>query len=346
MGAVLRALGWMLVLGGMTIAGALLPVPEAAAQQERQQPIRFFRIGTGASGGTFFPIGGLLASAISSPPGARPCDKGGSCGVPGLIAVAQSTEGSVENIGLILKGQLESGLCQADIAYAAYKGLGRFAREPGGDKLRAIASLYREAVQIVVRADSGIQSVADLKGKRVSLGEAGSGSLLDADAILAAYRLRERDLQAKFLKPGEASDALREKRIDAFFLVASVPVLTLTELAEAVPIRLLPVSAAALARLGQSHSFFGHIAVPAGSYKGVPAAETVSITAEWITTAEMEDELVYGITKALWAKSTRKLLESGHPEGAQIQLDTALEGIAIPLHPGAERFYREAGLIK
>ena len=345
MGGDRRAMVWRLLAGVIAVALATVPAARAPADADRQQAFHFFRIGTGASSGSYFPIGGLLASAISGPPGARPCERGGSCGVPGLIAVAQATQGSVENIELIGKDQIESGLCQADIAFAAYRGLGPFARQPMPN-LRVIASLYREAVHVVVRADSRIRSVADLKGKTVSVGEERSGTLVDAEAILNAYHVHRKDVHIEFLTPGQASDALRERRIDAFFLVAGAPVLTITELAESTPIRLLPVSGSALKPLRQSHPFFGETTIPAESYKGVPATATVSVGAEWVASTALDPDLVYGITKALWEKSTRKLLDSGLQEGKQIRLESALEGLAIPLHLGAERYYREVGLIK
>ena len=140
------------------------------------QEMTFFRIGTGSTGGTYFPIGGLIANAISNPPGARPCDRGGSCGPMGLIAVAQSTDGSIANVEAIRAGRLESGLAQADIAYWAYKGLRVFkGKGKQVEKLRAIANLYPEAVHVVVRRDAKIAKIADLRGKRVSLGPRDSG---------------------------------------------------------------------------------------------------------------------------------------------------------------------------
>ena len=345
MGVDRRAVRRRLLAGMIAVAFATVLAGQGQADAERRQGLHFFRIGTGASSGSYFPVGGLLASAISSPPGARPCERGGSCGVPGLIAVAQATQGSVDNVELIGRDQIESGLCQADIAFAAYRGMGPFARAPVRD-LRAIASLYREVVHIVVRANSRIRSVADLRGKKVSVGEQRSGTLFDAEAILNAYRVHLRDVRAEFLEPGQASDALREGRIDAFFLVAGAPVLTITELAESAPIRLLPVSGSALKSLRQTHAFFGETTIPAESYKGVPDTATVSVAALWIAPATLDDGLVYGITKALWDKSTLRLLQGGFPEGEQIRLATVLEGLSIPLHPGAERYYREVGLIR
>lgn len=346
MGLSFRRTRLVLLAGVIAVFVLADRTPSRAAEESSQaQALRFFRIGTGASGGTYFPIGGVIASAISSPPGARPCDKGGSCGVPGLIAVAQSTAGSLENLAHIEAGELESGLAQADLAYAAFYGLGSFVKTPM-TKLRAIAGLFREAVHVVVRADSDLTSIAQLKGKRVSVGEEGSGTLIDAEALLAAYKVRRKDIRVVFLKPGAASDALREGRIDAFFLVAGWPNSTIAGLAEALPIRLLAVDAAALPKLRQTHPFFGTAQIPAETYKGVPATDAVSVGAVWVTSAELDESLVYGVTKALWEKSTRRLLDLGHPEARQIRLETALDGLAIPLHPGAARFYREAGMLK
>src|SRR6266699_3603048 len=138
-----------------------------------QEP-RFFRIGTAATGGSFFEVGGLVASAISSPADGPACGRGGSCGVRGLVAVAQATPGSIENLRLINEGQIESGFAQSDLAGWAYRATGDFAGAGPMSKLRAIASLFPEAAHLVVLADSPIRSLTDLKGKRVSLGEAGS----------------------------------------------------------------------------------------------------------------------------------------------------------------------------
>lgn len=343
MAVLLRAAWWRLLAGTIVFGFAASAAMPAGAQN--QQSLRFFRIGTGSSDGSYFPIGGLIASAISGPPGARLCELGGSCGVSGLIAVAQSTRGSMENVELIGKGQLESSLAQAGVAYEAYAGRGRFAKAPVR-KLRAIASLYREAVHIVVRADSGITSVAELKGKRISVGEEGSGTLLDAEAILEAYGIHRNKVQFRFLKPGQASDALRNRQIDAFFLVGGIPTLTVTELVESTPIRLLSLSAHAIATLRHAHPSFGQTTIPVGTYQNVPLVKTITVEAMWVTSADMDEDLVYGITKALWSNSTKKLLESGGPEGKQITLESALEGLTIPLHPGAERFYREVGALK
>src|SRR5438046_639553 len=148
-----------------------------------QEP-RCFRIGTAASGGSVFEVGGLVASAISSPADGPPCGRGGSCGVRGLVAVAQATPGSIENLRLVNSGQLESGFAQADLAGWAYTGSNLFTEAGPLNRLRAIASLFPEAAHLVVRADSPIHALADLAGKTVAVGEPGSGSAADAAVIL------------------------------------------------------------------------------------------------------------------------------------------------------------------
>ena len=174
------------------------------------QDITFFRIGTGATAGTYFPIGGLIANAISNPPGSRACADGGSCGVPGLVATAVASNGSVANATAIAAGTLQSGFVQSDVAYWAYNGTGIYEGRPKAEGLRAIASLYPESFQLVARKGSGIKTVADLKGKRLSLDEPGSGTLVDARLILSAYGLTERDLKAEYLKTQQAADKLKD----------------------------------------------------------------------------------------------------------------------------------------
>lgn len=309
------------------------------------QGSQFFRIGTGSTGGTYFPIGAILASAISNPPGSRECERGGSCGVPGLIAVAQSTTGSVENVRAIGEGALESALSQADVAFWAYHGRHTFAESGPIKNLRAIANLYPEMIHIVVRRDAGILTVRDLKGKRVSLDREGSGTLVDAMLILEAYGLKPADLTIEHLEPGPAADRLREGTLDAFFFVAGVPAAAITDLAATVPVGLVPISGPESERLRQTYPFFSANYIPAGSYPGVYATPTVSVGAQWLVAAEVPEETVYGVTRALWHASTGKLLEAGHAQGRHIQMGTALDGIGIPLHPGATRYYREAGLL-
>jgi hypothetical protein len=325
------------------IALATMVTTGFAAAQE----MKFFRIATGGTAGTYFPIGGLIANAISNPPGSRPCEEGGSCGVPGLVATAVASNGSVANINGIGGGTIESGFSQSDVAYWAYSGTGVFADRGKVEVVRAIANLYPESIHVVARAGAGIESVADLKGKKVSLDEPGSGTLVDARIILEAYGITEDDIEAEYLKPNQAAELMRDGNMDAFFFVGGFPAGAISELATSMDIILLPIVDEQLHAILEEYPFFAKHTVPGGTYQGLDAdVETISVGAQWMTSAEQPEDLVYGITKALWNDNTRKLLDSGHAKGKEIRLETALDGIGVPLHPGAERFYKESGLIK
>ncbi|MGX0977852.1 TRAP transporter TAXI family solute receptor [Roseovarius sp. MBR-51] len=310
------------------------------------QDLKFFTIGTGGTAYTYYPVGGVIANAISKPPGSRPCEEGGSCGVEGLIASAVSSRGSVDNVNAIMSGLRNSGFAQSDVAYWAYTGTGTMQGQPPAEKLRTIAALFDEHIHLVALADSGIESVKDLAGKRVSLDEPGSGTYVDAGLILEANGLSVDDVTAEALKGDAASEALRNGKVDAFFVVAGYPAGSLVELASAADIKLVPIAGDGAAELTEKYNFFSQSSIPEGTYEGVAATETVSVGAQWFTSADEDADLVYEITKALWNDNSRNLLDVGHAKGAAITLDSALSGVAVPLHEGAERFYKEAGQIK
>jgi TRAP transporter TAXI family solute receptor len=306
---------------------------------------RFFRIGTAATGGSFFEIGGIVAGAISGPAGGPACGYGGSCGVPGLVAVAQATPGSLENLRLINNAQIESGFAQADLAGWAYGGTKVFTEAGPLQRLRAIASLFPEGAHLVVRADSPIHALTDLKGKRVSLGEMGSGTSADAAVFLSGAGFREKDLTRKFLRPGPAAEELKSGDIDAFFLVGGYPIPVIRDLAATIPIRLVPIEGELVDRLKKDFTFYHRAVIPAGLYPGVDGeTATIGFYALWLVNADIDADLVYAITQSLWHQGTRRLLDALDPIGKRIRLDQALNGLSVPLHPGAARFYREQGL--
>ena len=326
------------LLGGL---GAALAGSQAFAQD-----ITFFRIGTGGTAGTYFPIGGLIANAISNPPGSRTCADGGSCGVPGVVATAVASNGSVANVNAISSGSMQSGFTQSDVAYWAFNATGIYDGRPKVDTLRAIANLYPESFHLVARKGSGIKSIKDLKGKRMSLDEPGSGTLVDARLILAAYGMTEKDVKAEYLKPQQSADKLKDGALDAFFSVSGWPQGAIAELAATTGIDLVPIDGPEAENLIKQFSFFAADEIPDGAYKGVTGVKTVSVNAIWATSSKQPDQLIYNITAALWNPSTRKLLDSGHAKGKAIKLETAIVGLGIPLHAGAEKFYKEKGLIK
>ena len=321
-----RRLAFGAVLGAVAI-GATLAVAQTPA---------FFRIGTGGTAGTYYPVGGLIANAISGTGG----------GVQGLVATAVASNGSVANINAISGGSSESGFSQSDVAYWAYTGTGLFDGKGKIDQLRTIATLYPETIHLVARKDSGIKSVTDLKGKRVSLDEPGSGTLVDARIVLGAYGLTEKDVKAEYLKPGPAGDRLRDGALDAYFFVGGYPTGAISELATSSGITLVPISGPEADKLLKDYQFFSKDTVPAGTYKDVAETQTISVNAQWLTSAKQPDELVYNIVKALWSEQSRAALDSGHAKGKLIRLETATNGLGVPLHPGAEKFYKEKGLLK
>lgn len=327
------------------LKSAVLVATLAITSTVAAQDIRFFTIGTGGTAYTYYPVGGVIANAISKPPGSRECGEGGSCGVEGLIASAVSSRGSVDNINAILSGLRDSGFAQSDVAYWAYTGTGTMEGKEPATELRTIAALFEEHIHLVALSDSDINSVADLAGKRVSLDEPGSGTYVDANLILEANGLSAEDLTPEALKGNAAADALRNGRIDAYFVVAGYPTGSLVELASAVDIKLVPIDGAGAASLTEQYGFFAQSEIPAGTYEGVDAVSTVSVGAQWYTSASQDEDLIYEITKALWNDESRRLLDISHAKGRSITPDTALSGVGVPLHAGAERFYREAGLI-
>lgn len=307
----------------------------------------FFRIVSGSAGGNYFPMAGVLANAISSPPGSRPCDKGGPCGVPGLIAIAQSANGSVANVNAIQSGTSESGLAQSDVAYWGYNGTGVFEGKPKLDKLRFMASLYPEHIHVVLPKNSTVQKLEDLQGKKIGVGLPASGAQVGALLILNAVGLeKNKNFQAEELNTSQSAERIQDGQLDAFLTVTGAPSSGIAQLASIAGMRLLSIPKSVQDKVIAQAPFYFSSPIPANAYDGQDyEVSTLAVGAQWLVSADQPDELIYGITKALWSDVTQKLLKH-HAKGKDVTLDTALGGRGIPLHPGAERFYKEQGLIK
>jgi len=332
------------ILLAATTVSAMLLVGVANAQSPS-----FFRIGTGGAGGTYFPIGGTIANGISAPPGARPCDKGGQCGVPGLIAIAQSTTASVFNNAAVQNGELEAGLAAADVTRSMYLGEGKFEGK-AHPKLRIIANLYPEDLHLVMAKDSSIGSLADLKGKRVGIAQAGSGTQVAVLQMLEAWGVTRDNIEEAELNNSQSAERLADGQIDAYFYAAGWPVAAMVQLASTKGMNLHSFSEDDLKKINDIIPAYIPSKIPGGVYEGVDAdVLTPAVSAMLVVSSDLEDELVYGITQALWNSNTRKLLDNGHAKGKQITAESALDGVAalgVPLHAGAEKFYKEAGLLK
>lgn len=305
----------------------------AAALPLAAQAQQFFRIGTGGTAGTYYPVGGMIANAVSQP--------------GKIVATAQASNGSLANVTGIAGGAMESGFSQADVATWAQKGTGIFEGKPSVPGLRLIANLYPESVHVVVKKGAGIKSVADLKGKRVALDEPGSGTLVNARAILAAYGVKESDIKPEYIKPNQAGDKLKDGSLDAFFFTGGAPAGAIAELASSgTGIDILPIEGAQADALKKASGFFADDTIAADTYKGVGQVKTIAVGAQWVTSDKADTNTVYEITKALFSDAAQKQLGAGHAKGKFITKENAVKGAGIPFHPGAEKFYREAGLIK
>jgi TRAP transporter TAXI family solute receptor len=305
----------------------------AAALAGTAQAQQFFRIGTGGTAGTYYPVGGMIANAVSQP--------------GKLVATAQASNGSLANVNAVAGGSLEAGMTQSDVATWAYTGTGAFEGKPKVADLRMIANLYPESIHLVVKKGSGIKSVADLKGKRVALDEPGSGTLIDARMVLNAYGVKESDIKPDYIKPNQAGDKLKDGSLDAFFFVGGAPAGAIAELAASgTGLELVPLAGPQAEALRKSSPWFAVDNIPANTYKDVPAVQTLAVGAQLVTSAKVDTNTVYEVTKAMYSEATQKALQAGHAKGKYITRDNAVQGVGIPYHPGAEKFYKEVGLLK
>ena len=324
------------------IIGAYLVWRAPPAVDRGEAELRIFRIVTGSTAGTYFPIGETIAGVISEPPGAEPCEPNDRCGVRGLLAVVKSSAGSTANVRSLINGKSEAAFVQADIAEWAQGGLAMFSDEPL-EQIRAIAALYPEAVQLVAAKSAGIKSVADLRGKRVSIDQAGSGTQGDALLILKAFGLGRDDIIASETEVSRSADQLIDGRLDAFFLISGTPATVVTDLADRGLIDLVPITGPPVEELTQGNRFFVTDVIEADTYAETGEVATISVKALFVTTAAADATLIHDLTAALWRPGNRAHLDRGHAKGKLIRLETALDGVSIPLHPGAARYYRRAG---
>jgi TRAP transporter TAXI family solute receptor len=329
------------------VAAAVFGLVASASSQA--QEMQFFRIASGSAGGTYFPMAGLLSQVISNPPGARTCEKGGNCGMPGLVAIGQSAHGSVANVNSIKSGQVESGFAQSDVTYWAYTGTGPFEGKQPIKKLCVIASLFSEHVHVVSGVGRGIKSVHDLKGKTVGMGLPASGALVGARLVVGAYGLKEKeDFKPEYVKSKTGADMIRDRHADAFLTVTGYPNAAITEMASTQGAMLVPVSGAERDKLLSAVRFYSASKIPGGTYQGNPDdTETVAVSALWVSSNELSEDLLYGVTKGLFGnKKAGKILKNGHAKGKALTVETAFDGVPIPLCPGSEKYYKETGAIK
>lgn len=254
--------------------------------------------------------------------------------------VGRPALGSVFNINAVSRGLLDFGVAQSDVNWQAYSGHADWEGKPVGD-LRSVFSLYPETVLLVTRAETEIKSVADLKGKRVNIGNPGSGQRVNAEDVLRLYQIDpERDIKAVGLQQHDASRALVDRKIDAFFFTAGNPSAAIQEPANSTDIRIVPINNDAIKAFVSERPYYVMTTIPAGTYKGVDEpVETFAVKATVVTSAGAGADMVYAVTKTLFQHIDA--LRAAHAAFRHLEPQDMLGGLSAPLHEGAARYYRE-----
>ncbi|MDR0689654.1 MAG: TAXI family TRAP transporter solute-binding subunit [Spirochaetaceae bacterium] len=279
------------------------------------------RMATGGNTGTYYAFGSAVGQILTE-----------KTGIPITI---QSTGASKANIQLIAAGEVELAIVQNDVMDYAYRGVDLFNGEKITD-FTTMAALYAEVCQVVANPAAGITTVADLKGKNVSVGDAGSGTEFNARQILEAYGVSFDDINKQNLSFGASADALRDNKIDAFFCVAGAPTTAIVDLAIGKDIVVLDIDDAHAAQLRQKYPFYTQFPVPAGSYRGQNAAvKTVAVKATFIVSNKLSEDTVYRLTKNLI--EGKGDIERAHAKGSELSSAYAVDGISVPFHPGAAK---------
>ncbi|WP_083934350.1 TAXI family TRAP transporter solute-binding subunit [Nocardiopsis baichengensis] len=289
-------------------------------------------LGTGSTGGTYYPLGGEIAQIWSD-------------NIEDVNVSTQATGASVENMRLLDGGELDVAMAINGVAADAVDSEGDFADEPieNGDDVFMIGNVYPEVLQIVASEDSGIETVEDLEGKRVDVGPPGSGTELAANAVLEAYGMSTDDIEPFNSTFEEAASKLGDGQTDAAFAILAVPAGSIEQVATTNDVRLVEFSGDGLETLQENSPSYSTMEIPADTYNGQD--EAVTTVTNWATLfvrGSMGEDLAYNLTKEMYDRAG----DIGHDVGSQVQLDTALEGQgAVDLHPGAERFYQEEGVL-
>ncbi len=307
------------ILSIALVALMLLAIPASATE--------FLYMATGGTSGTYYALGGEIANLFAK-------------NIADLDVTAQSTGASAENIRLIDQGEAELGIVQNDVADYAYNGINAFEGEQI-QSFAVVASMYPEVVQLVVHADSGINTLADLKGKKVSIGAAGSGVYFNAVQYLEIAGLTVEDIDAQLLSFAESADAIKNRQIDAAFITAGFPNPAIQELGATSSVKLLNLDDQTIDALIAKYPFYAKVTIPAGTYPNqAEDANMVGIRAILICANSLSEDMVYEMVKTLYEKTG----DISHAKGAEITIDNALLGVSTPVHAGAAKYYAEKGI--
>lgn len=288
-------------------------------------------LATGGTSGTYYPFGGAMAQIFNSK-------------IENMNVTAQSTGASVENLKLIGKKEAELAIVQNDMTDYAYNGLESF-KDGKIENVRAVATLYPEVIQIVASENSGINTMQDIKGKKFSVGAPGSGVEANARQILDVLGMTYNDFAANYLSFSESADSLKDKHIDGFLFMSGIPNAAIQDTATTSNLKFVSLPDDVVKQLTTKYPFFTEFIIPAGTYKGQDTdVKTVAVKATLIVGAEVSEKVVYDITKALFENQPE--LATGHAKGKELNLQDAVQGISVPFHPGAEKYFKEVGALK
>jgi TRAP transporter TAXI family solute receptor len=306
--------------------GAVAMASVAHAQQQQ-----FVNVLTGGQSGVYYPLGVALSQVYAK-------------SIPNARATAQVTKASAENLNLLQAGRGELAFTLGDALSDAWKGDAEAGFPKKLDKLRGLSATYNNYIQIVANADAGIKTLADLKGKRISVGAAKSGTELNARAIFKAAGMSYADLaKVEYLPFGESVELIKNRQLDATLQSAGLGVASIRDLATAVKIVVVPVPADVVAKVGDA-AYQGAV-IPANTYTGqTQDVPTAAIPNFLVTHSGVSDELAYQMAKQMY--ENLDTLHAAHNAAKAIARDNAIKGMPVPLHPGAERYYKEVGLIK
>lgn len=285
-------------------------------------------MGTGGTSGTYYAFGGVLGQYIKNH--------------AGIEVTVVSTDGSKANIESIAAGDYQLGTVQSDVMAYAWAGTRSFESNGKIDSFRVVGGLYAEAVQLVTM-NPDIKSVADLKGKAVSIGAPGSGVYFNAMDVLSAAGLTEDDIKAQYQSFADSTDALKDGKIDAAFIVAGAPTAAITELCTTNSAYLVPIDGEVADKLMADSPYYTAYTIPAGTYAGQDAdVTTVTVKATLIVAASASEDDVYNLTKAIFDNTDAIASENG--KGAELSVENATTGMAAPFHAGAAKYYAEKGV--
>ncbi len=301
------------------------------------------KIGTGGTGGTYYPIGTAIAKSFSSKRAPANCNFLGGCGVKGVDAEALSTGASVQNVTDVQSGELDIGISEASVLYFAYQGINRFEGEKKPD-LRILANLYPEDLHLVLAPGVDVGSVSSLTGLRVGVDKPGSGTQVAVKALLEEFGVTPDKYKPYEISSNESIGLLKKGKLDAYFYAAGTPVKGIAKLNAEIGISLYSFTEDELRRINNAVPYYIPSVIKAGVYSGIDQdVATVGVSALLFTHAKQSDDLIYKLVRSMWRDYGQDILIKAHPKGEVITLDSSLnglEGIGVPLHSGAEKYYR------